>query len=94
MKMPGVLPLIFFLFLVPAITPIIERFWPTSTTWWSAILVAVLGAAMSAAWLVYRKQLAKVDMPPPPGVASDIKVPTAWDGDELRSLTWRRWFLG
>lgn len=95
MKFPGILPLVFFLFLVPALTPIIERFWPTSTTWWSALLVAVLGAAMSAGWLIYRRELSKVDMPaPPPGAQSDIHVQTAWDGDELRQLTWRRWFLG
>lgn len=94
MKMPGILPLVFFLFLVPAVTPIIERFWPTQTTWWSALLVAVLGAAMSAGWLIYRRELSKVDMPPPPGVAADIKATTAWDGDELRTLTWRKWLLG
>ena len=94
MKMPGILPLVFFLFLVPAVTPIIERFWPTQTTWWSALLLAVLGAAASAGWLLYRKQLAKVDMELPPGAQSDIKVTTAWDGDELRNLTWRRWLLG
>lgn len=94
MQFPGILPLVFFLFLVPAITPIIQQFWPTSTTWWSALLVAGLGAAASAGWLVYRKQLAKVDMTPPPGAQSDIKVTTAWDGDELRKLTWRRWLLG
>ncbi len=65
MKLPGILPLAFFLFLVPALVPVIERFWPTATTWWSAILVTVLGAAVSAGWLIYRKQLAKVDMPAP-----------------------------
>ena len=94
MKMPGILPLVFFLFLVPAVTPVIQQFWPPATTWWSALLLAVLGAAASAGWLLYRKQLAKVDMELPPGAQSDIKVTTAWDGDELRNLTWRRWLLG
>jgi hypothetical protein len=65
MKFPGILPLVFFLFLVPALNPIIERFWPTAQYWWSAVLVAVLGAAASAGWLIYKKQLAKVDMPAP-----------------------------
>lgn len=99
MKMPGVLPLVFFLFLVPAITPIIERFWPTSTTWWSALLVAVLGAAVSAGWLVYRKQLAKIDMPAPMAAAA----PAPGDDDDYTwqaaqpaqaAPTWRRWLLG
>lgn len=94
MRLPGVLPLVFFLFLVPALVPIIERFWPTATTWWSALVVAVLSAAMSAAWLIYRRELAKVDMPAPPGAPADIHVSTAWDGDELRNLTWRRWLMG
>lgn len=84
--------MVFFLFLVPTLTPIIERFWPTSTTWWSALLVAVLGAAASAGWLLYRRQLAKVDMPI--DAQADIHVATAWDGDELRNLTWRRWLTG
>ncbi len=70
MKFPPVLPLVFFLFLVPALTPIIERFWPTATTWWSALLVAFLGAASSAIWLIYKRQLAKADMPAPAATAS------------------------
>jgi hypothetical protein len=92
MKFPGILPLVFFLFLVPALTPIIQQFWPTSTTWWSAILVAVLGAASSAIWLVYRRQLAKADMPPP-GVSADVAGST-WDKQALRQTTWRNWLLG
>lgn len=92
MRFPGILPLVFFLFLVPAITPIIERFWPTATTWWSALLVAGLGAAASAFWLIYRKQLAKVDMPA--GAAADVGAATGWKNDELQQTTWRRWLLG
>jgi hypothetical protein len=78
-KLPGILPLCFFLFLVPALVPIIERFWPTATTWWSALLVAVLGAAASAVWLIYRRQLAKVDMPAP--MATPIGQLPDPDGD-------------
>lgn len=89
MKMPGVLPLAFFLFLVPMLTPVLERFAPTATTWWSAVLVALLGAASSAAWLVYRKQLAKIDMPTPAaapelGASATVQQPSVM----------RRWLLG
>lgn len=96
MRMPGVLPLVFFLFLVPAVIPVIERFWPTATTWWAALLVAGLTAASSAAWLLYRRQLAKLDMPAPAAAS----VP---DGDDYTysaprpspfAPTWRRWLLG
>ena len=98
MKMPGILPLVFFLFLVPALVPVIERFWPTATTWWSALLVAVLGAAVSAAWLIYRRQLAKLDVPAPMATPVD-------DGVSDEDYTWqalptaeassvRRWLLG
>lgn len=95
MKMPGILPLVFFLFLVPAITPVIERFWPTATTWWSALLVAVLGAAVSAGWLVYRRQLAKIDMPAPmaapmPGDDDDY----TWQAAPPAIPSWRGWLLG
>lgn len=98
MKMPGVLPLIFFLFLVPAITPVIERFWPTATTWWSALLVAALGAAVSAGWLVYRKQLAKIDMPAPmaspaPGDGVSDEDYT-WQAAPAAAPSWRDWLLG
>jgi hypothetical protein len=92
MRLPGILPLAFFLFLVPALTPIIQQFWPTSTTWWSAILVAILGAASSAIWLVYRKQLAKADMPPP-GAPADVAGST-WDKAALQESTVRRWLMG
>ena len=98
MKMPGVLPLVFFLFLVPTITPVIERFWPTATTWWSALLVAFLGAAASAVWLIYRKQLAKADMPimpagaPAPGDDDDYTWQAAPAAQTVPA--WRSWLLG
>lgn len=97
MKMPGILPLIFFLFLVPAITPVIERFWPTATTWWSALLVAVLGAAVSAGWLVYRKQLAKIDMPAPMAAPMGDGVSDedyTWQAAPPAVRSWRNWLLG
>ena len=92
MKFPGILPLAFFLFLVPALIPIINQFWPTADVWWSAILVAVLASASSAIWLVYRKQLAKADMPPP-GVSADVAGST-WDKQTLQQKSWRNWLLG
>jgi hypothetical protein len=91
MRFPGILPLTFFLFLVPALIPIINQFWPTADVWWSAILVAVLAAASSAVWLVYRKQLARADMPPP-GAPADVSGST-WDKG-LPSRSWRGWLLG
>jgi hypothetical protein len=92
MRVPGVLPLAFFLFLVPALIPIIERFWPSNTVWWSAIVVAVLTAASSALWLIYRKQLARADMPPP-GAPADVSGST-WDKSALPPRSWRGWLLG
>jgi hypothetical protein len=99
MKMPGILPLVFFLFLVPALTPVIERFWPTATTWWSALLVAVLGAAASAGWLLYRKQLAKVEMPGPAATLPPGDEEYTWQAAPRPSPlaahpTWRSWLLG
>lgn len=87
----GVLPLAFFLFLVPVLTPILERFWPTSTVWWSAILVALLGAASSAIWLVYRKPLSKAGMPAPSAAPAPVDARTP--KPEPQSFT-RRWLLG
>ncbi len=80
MQLPGVLPLAFFLFLVPVLIPVLERFWPTSTVWWSAIVVAVLGALSSAIYLVYQKQLSKAGMQSPPTPAATPMAPP--DGDD------------
>lgn len=96
MKFPGVLPLAFFLLLVPILTPVIEKFAPTATTWWSAALVAVLGAASSALWLVYRSKLSKAGMPTPSATptpmdsgdyTTDTRVPT-------KRGARRTWLLG
>jgi hypothetical protein len=93
MRFPGILPLALFLFAVPALVPVIERFWPTATVWWSAGLVGLLGAATSALWLVYRKQLTQAGMPGPtpmqiPGPPPD-NVPTPQPRSTMRS-----WLLG
>lgn len=99
MKMPGMIPLAAFLFAVPMLVPVIERFWPTNTTWWSAILVVFLVAVSSALWLVYRRQLAKIDMPaitpaaaPAPGDDDDYTWQAAQPAQA--APTWRKWLLG
>lgn len=88
----GVLPLVFFVLLVPLLTPIIQQFWPTSTVWWSAVLVSVLGAALSAVWLVYGKQLNKAGLSGPTPSAA----PMPMDGapKPQRQSAMKTWLLG
>lgn len=97
MKMPGILPLALFLFAVPAVLPVIERFWPTSTVWWSALLVSLLGAAASALWVMFRKPLSDAGLPQPSAQAAP-----AVDGDDYaynkptpkQASKARTWLLG
>lgn len=88
----GVLPLVFFVLLVPLLTPIIQQFWPTSTVWWSAILVSVLGALLSAVWIVYGKQLGKAGLSGPTPSAAPMTADGA-PRPKSESIT-RRWLLG
>lgn len=98
MQLPAVLPLTFFLLLVPVVIPIIERFWPSANVWWAAILIAVLGAAASAIQVVYRKQLDKAGVSP----VAPAAAPAPLDGDDYtidkpapkRRSAVRTWLLG
>ena len=98
MQLPGILPLAFFLFLVPAVIPIIEHFWPTNTVWWSALVIAILGAAVSAIWLIFHDKLSSAGMSPP----TPAGAPAPVDGDKYtydastprKPSKVRRWLLG
>ena len=97
MQLPAVLPLTFFLMLVPVVIPIIERFWPSANVWWAAILIAILGAAASAIQIVFRKPLSEAGLPQPSAQAT----PTP-DGDDYaynrpapkQPSKMRSWLLG
>jgi hypothetical protein len=75
MKPAGVLVITFVAILIPLLIPVIQQFWPTADVWWSAILVIVLYALLSAVWLVYGKKLQKAGlsgMPIPAPMATPI----------------------
>jgi hypothetical protein len=97
-KMPGILPLVFFVCLVPALTPVIQRFWPIETSWPAAVAVVLLGAASSAVWIIYSDKLAKLRISPPGTIApAATPAPPGTQASQApqppRSRS-KRWLLG
>ena len=59
MKIPGVFWVVLIVILVPALIPVLQQVFPSSTYAWSAILVVVLAAITKTVEIVYRKQIDK-----------------------------------
>lgn len=59
MKIPGVFWVILIVILVPALIPVLQQAFPSSTYVWSAILVVVLAAVAKTVEIVYKKQIEK-----------------------------------
>lgn len=57
MRVPGVFWIVLVVILVPTLIPVLERVFPESNYWWSAILVVVLAAVAKTLELVYRKEI-------------------------------------
>ncbi len=92
MKIPPALWWVLIPTMISAITPVIAQFYPTDKVFWSALVVAVGGAAV-AALDTYRSRTKKKKTPaptPPPGVAAD-----AYPGEEERQSSYlRQWWIG
>jgi len=59
-QIPGILPVALILLLPPAITPVIEQFFPTNTYWWSALVVVVLNVLVLAVRVSWPEQSSRV----------------------------------
>lgn len=69
---PGMFWVVVIALSIPAIIPIIENTFPASSYWWSALVVVVLYAVLSAIYMFYREGLAEVGMTKPPSPSMDI----------------------
>ena len=59
MRVPGVFWIVLVVILVPTLLPVLERVFPESNYWWSAIVVVVLAAVAKTVEVVYKKQIDK-----------------------------------
>jgi hypothetical protein len=59
MNIPGVFWVILIVILVPALIPVLQQAFPSSTYAWSAVIVVVLAAIAKTTEIVYKKQIDK-----------------------------------
>ena len=69
-NLPGIFWIILILALIPAISAVIEQFWPTSQYYISAIIVAILAAVAKTLQIMLEKDegASLLIEPPPDGV--------------------------
>ena len=83
MGLPSVFWLVLILALIPAVQGILEQFFPATEYWYSALIVAILGAVAKAIQVTY----GAAGDGAPPGAAGDVR-PAARADNKLR-----RWLL-
>lgn len=86
--LPSVFWLVLILALIPAVQGILEQFFPATEYWYSALIVAILGAVAKAIQVTYGGGASAGEMvAPPPGAAGDVR-PTVKAPGKVR-----RWLL-
>lgn len=86
MKIPGAIWFIVIPIFAAAITPVIVQYFPTNEYLWSALIVAIIGAVVSALAAIQKAQPAT---PTTPAGAASIGAPEV----EQRGFV-KRWILG
>lgn len=90
--LPGVVWVVLILALIPGVQAVLEQFFPATEYWYSALIVAVLGAIAKAVEVWARQQGMKIEIeqdgPMPAGDAGPIVL-------EMEAPSkMRRWLLG
>lgn len=92
MSLPGVFWIVLLLALIPAIQTVLEQFFPATEYWYTALIVALLGAIAKAVEVWARKEYpGEIDLPdgaPRPAAAARPAETTA------KSSPARRWLMG
>ena len=90
--LPGVVWVVLILALIPGVQAVLEQFFPATEYWYSALIVAVLGAIARAIEVWARQQGMKIELeqdgPMPAGDAGPIVLEMA------APSKLRRWLLG
>lgn len=84
--LPSVFWLVLILALIPGVQMILEQFFPATEYWYSALIVAILGAVAKAIQVTYGDGATPAQ--PPPGVAA---APMAGERESPGKL--RRWLI-
>lgn len=90
--LPGVVWVVLILALIPGVQAVLEQFFPATEYWYSALIVAVLGAIAKAieVWAKQQGMTIEIDSdgPLPAGTTGPIKL----EMEEPSKV--RRWLLG
>lgn len=90
--LPGVVWVVLILALIPGVQGVLERFFPSSEYWYSALIVAVLGAIAKAIEVWARQQGMQIEVSDDaPTPAADVQ-PMVIAVEPPGKL--RRWLLG
>lgn len=71
--LPSVFWLVLILALIPGVQMVLEQFFPATEYWYSALIVAILGAVAKAIQVTYGGNAPVGGMAPPPGAAGDVQ---------------------
>jgi hypothetical protein len=90
--LPGVVWVVLILALIPGVQSVLERFFPSSEYWYSALVVAVLGAIAKAVEVWARQQGMTIELsdegPTPAADAQPMAITVEHPG------RLQRWLLG
>jgi hypothetical protein len=87
--LPGVVWVVLILALIPGVQSVLERFFPSSEYWYSALIVALLGAIAKAIEVWARQQGMQIEVRDTTiAPAADVQPMAAHPGKM------RRWLLG
>ena len=84
--LPGVVWVVLILALIPGVQAVLEQFFPATEYWYSALIVAVLGAIAKAVEVWARQQGMTIETP---AGAAGAPAPMAEQPSKVR-----RWLLG
>ena len=86
-NLPGIFWIVLILALIPAVSAVIEQFWPSSQYYVSAIVIAVLGALAKAIQVMLEKGAdTLIETPPAGAAAAPMQIAAKQPGKVARLL--------
>ncbi len=90
--LPGVVWVVLILALIPGVQAVLEQFFPATEYWYSALIVAVLGAIAKGIEVWARQQGMKIEIDQSGAMPAGDVGPITVEMEEPSRL--RRWLLG
>lgn len=87
-NLPGIFWIVLILALIPAVSAVIDQFWPSSQYYISAIVIAVLGALAKAIQVMLEKggDTLQIETPPAGAAAAPMQIAAEKPGKVARLL--------